>query len=163
MVSFVLTPKRCQVVIITSQIKDNQKVKPIFVFVKKLAGSILFSLAILIIIAHDAIHHHHTGFDDIEFSWSGASDQHDEENDSHEHNFPVHHHIISEGDLFQARNTFIISKIIKDQQTSTLYSEITDTEKICTPIISSLMELQENNELSPYLISLNNTRGSPRS
>jgi hypothetical protein len=138
----------------------------IFEPVKRRLSTILFSLLMLVIIDHEAIHHYHLLIDEDEIIADLFSD-HDKDNnpiDDHGGNksFPQHEHVFIPDDLISDRNNFSCKKEIKFLVTSIIITLSLPSYPKSTSLDDRYFRVINvpQNPL-PFIISPNAMRGSP--
>ena len=138
----------------------------IFDPVKRELAVISFLISMVIIIAHDAIHHHHNISGNIEITTSSHTDEHGHRhNDNHQNNknhFPPHQHVITDSDFLTERNNISFNKVIKDfQQWGLAMSTLLCDVNYNTYFNGFIRVFKKPLSSYPFIISPDSTRGSP--
>ncbi len=138
----------------------------IFVPVKRNIAVISFLISMMVVISHDLIPHHHVDPDESEMISDQPSGNHgessSEDGKNHNNHFPLHQHLISDGDCINGRYTASVNKAIKDthQVLDSLSTTFTDSDShdYFTGFVRVIRKPLYSYQ---FIFSLNTTRGSP--
>lgn len=127
--------------------------------VKKILTYLSCLLAIIVLIAHDSIHHHHPSPESIEVVNSHTHDA-DDHHDDDDH-FPPHQHILADTDFFPVRHVFSGAKITKNVQVELIIVDPSPVNNINFLIAGFYRVLKDRPSVQSYYLTTNITRGSP--